>query len=374
MNFVKAVLVANTSWFLYNFFSDLIQELNRRNVQVVTIAPYDEWSSRLSNIGTRYIDVPMSRKGLNPFVDFKLIVRLYRIYSQEKPDIIFHNTIKPVIYGSIAASHAKIITNVNMISGLGYVFTGDGIIHKFLRPIVHVLYRYTLDKSSKVLFLNNDDKDYFINNGLVKEQKVEITYGSGIDTERFFYSKPQKKNNGCIFLFIGRILGDKGVNEYIKAAMRVRKNNPSARFQLVGRFDKGNPTYIKKELIEKYVSDGIIEYLGVVDDVRPIIENADTIVLPSYREGIPRCLLEGMSMGKPVIATDVPGCRETVLHNENGLLIPARDVEALVQAMEFMILHPEKRLEMGKIGRNLAVEKFDIKRVNGIIFKSMNLL
>ncbi|MBN1397042.1 MAG: glycosyltransferase family 4 protein [Bacteroidetes bacterium] len=371
---MKVALVANTSWFLYNFFSNLIQDLNQRNVQVVTIAPYDEWSSHLSNIGTRYIDVPMSRKGLNPFVDFKLVVRLYRIYSQEKPDVIFHNTIKPVIYGSIAASHAKIITNVNMISGLGYVFTGDGIVHKFLRPIVHVLYRCTLKKSSKVLFLNNDDKDYFINNGLVEERKVEITYGSGIDTQRFSYSESQGDENSCIFLFIGRILGDKGVNEYVKAAMRVRKNNPSARFQLVGRFDEGNPTCIKKELIEKCVSDGFIEYLGVVDDIRPIIEKADAIVLPSYREGIPRSLLEGMSMGKPVIATDVPGCRDTVLHNENGLLVPARDIEALVQAMEFMILHPERRIEMGKIGRKLAVEKFDIKRVNAIIFKSMNLI
>jgi glycosyltransferase involved in cell wall biosynthesis len=370
---VKVVLVANTSWFLHNFFSDLIQDLKQHNSQVITIAPYDEWSPRFKNIGTRYIHVPMSRKGLNPFVDLMLMIRLYRIYSQEKPDIVFHNTIKPVIYGSIAAYYAKVFTTVNMISGLGYVFTGDGIMHKLLRQIVHVLYRYALKKSSKVLFLNPDDKEYFITNRLVEEQRIEITFGSGVDTKQFSFSKPNDLKNGCIFLFIGRILGDKGVNEYIEAAMKIKKNKPAVRFQLLGRFDQGNPTCIKKELIEKYVSNGFIEYLGVVEDVRPIIEKADIIVLPSYREGIPKCLLEGMSMGKPIITTDVPGCRETVLHEENGLLIPARDVEALIQAMEFMILYPERRAQMGKVGRELAVKKFDVKRVNAIIVKSMNL-
>jgi glycosyltransferase involved in cell wall biosynthesis len=371
---MKILITANTSWFVQNFESKLIQDLQSHGATVVVAAPLDASSSTFSKNGVEYIEVAMNRRGLNPFFDVLLIFRLYRIFKSVRPDIIFHNTIKPVIYGSIAARLAKIEKSVVMIPGLGYVFVGEKRKHKLLRALVQRMYKFALKSASTIFFQNPDDKNYFLENALVPEDKVELTYGLGVDAERFRYNEPTRPGNSCVFILMSRMLWDKGVGEFVAAAKEVKQAHPYARFQLLGKIDKDNPNNIELKTIQEWESAGIIEYLGKVADVCPVLENTDVVVLPSYyREGIPNALMEGMAMGRPIITTDMPGCRETVIDQVNGILIPSRDVDALARAMEFMILHPERRIEMGRAGRNMVLEKFEVKKVNAIILKSMGL-
>jgi glycosyltransferase involved in cell wall biosynthesis len=370
---LKVLLVQNISWGLYNFRADLMRELQSHGVEVVACATYDDYSHRIENMGIRYIEIPMKRKGLNPIIDFWLFIRLYRLYIREKPDVIFHNTIKPIIFGSLAARFANNKKVVNMISGLGYVFIGDGILHRSLKPFVKWLFRHALKSCKKVLFQNPDDRKYFIDQRIVSEQITEITYGSGVNTERFHYVESSNKKDNNVFIYIGRILKDKGIIEFIEAAKKVKVLYPDTKFQLLGMIDQNNPTNIDKKTIDGWVKIGLVEYLGEVLDVRSFIEQSDVVVLPSYREGVPKSLLEAMAMGKPIITTDVPGCRETIDKNKNGLLIPPRDIYALCQAMQYMILNPERRKEMGREGRKLAVEKFDVRKVNTMILQAMGV-
>lgn len=370
---VKAVIAANTSWYLQNFRGELMRDLASVGTDVVALAPKDEWSPRFKELGARYVDIAMNRRGLNPFGDLLLLARFYRIYSSERPDVVLHNTIKPVIYGSLAARFAGVGRIVNMISGLGFVFIGEGLLQRALRPLAHGLYRRALRKSHKVLFQNPDDRKYFIDHALVPEGKTDVIPGSGVDTERFPFAGRKANGKGCTFLFVGRILKDKGVLEFVEAARMTKQSSPDARFQMLGKIDPDNPSHIEESVIRSWVNDGHVEYLGEVNDVRDILGRSDVVVLPSYREGVPRSVLEAMAMGKAIITTDVPGCRETVEHEKNGLLVPPKDVDALGRAMEYMIANPDKRTEMGKESRRIAEKRFDVRRVNEQIFRAMGL-
>jgi glycosyltransferase involved in cell wall biosynthesis len=370
---LKAVIAANTSWYLQNFRGEILRDLAASGSEVIALAPKDDWSPRFKELGARYVDIRMNRRGLNPFADLLLLRRFYRVYSVERPDVVFHNTIKPVIYGSLAARFAGVARIVNMISGLGYVFIGDGIVQRLLRPLVHRLYRSALRRSHTVLFQNPDDRDYFVAHSLVPAEKTVVIPGSGVDTDRFSHVGSAANGPNCTFLFVGRILKDKGVLEFVEAARRTRRSIPDARFQMLGKIDPENPSHIEESIVRTWVNDGLVEYLGEVDDVRRILGSADVLVLPSYREGVPRSVLEAMAMGKAVITTDVPGCRETVEHEKNGLLVPPKDVDALKRAMEFMITHPDRRTEMGREGRNIAEKRFDVRIVNDQIFRAMGL-
>lgn len=351
-----------------------MKELQSRNVEVIAVAPFDEWSHQFNNLGVEYFNVPIGRRTLNPFVDIALLLRLYRIYRAEQPDAVLHNTIKPVIYGSIAARYAKAKLVVNMIPGLGYIFTGNGITQRFLRPIVKWMYKIALKGSRRVLFQNPDDKEYFEQNELVENQLTEVTYGSGVDLDHFYYVEPNPRKGVCTFLLLGRMLWDKGVGEFVEGAEAVKQLYADVKFQLLGRIDKDNPAHIDEKVITEWNHLGYVEYLGEVADVRNAIERADVVVLPSYyREGIPKALLEAMAMGKPIITTDMPGCRETVVGNLNGILIPARNTKALTDAMCMMINDPRRRMEMGREGRKVAVDRFDVKRVNREILEAMNI-
>lgn len=374
VNRIKVVVVANTSWYLYNFRLPLLKELRSRDIDVIIVAPSDHTSERFVEMSLRYIDIPVSRKGLNPFTDLYLLTYLRRIYRTERPDVVFHNTVKPVIYGSIAARFAKVKRVFNMIPGLGYVFTGNRLVHRLLRPIVKTLYRFALRDSSAVFFQNPEDREYFCEHSIVSREKTEITFGSGVDLDHFYFVGPVSKNHDCTFLLLGRMLWDKGVGEFVECAKVLKPTFPGARFHLLGKLDRENPTHIPKTFIDKWVNEGYIEYFEELDDVRSVIAHADVVVLPSYyREGVPKSLLEALAMGKPIITTDTPGCRETVVHNVNGILIPPRDAKALADALRFMITQPERRIEMGKESRRLAVERFDVKRVNAMILKTMNI-
>jgi len=278
-----------------------------------------------------------------------------------------------VIYGSLAARYARVGRIVNMISGLGYVFIGDGMVQRMLRPLVHRMYRFALRGSHTVLFQNPDDRKYFIDHTLVPEDKTGVIPGSGVDTERFPYVGSTTNGQNCTFLFVGRILKDKGVLEFVEAARLMKRSSPEAKFQMLGRIDPDNPSHIEESVVRSWVNDGLVEYLGEVDDVRDVLGRSDVLVLPSYREGVPKSVLEAMAMGKAIVTTDVPGCRETVEHGKNGLLVPPKDVAALQSAMESMIAHPDRRAAMGKESRKIVEMRFDVQIVNDQIFKAMGL-
>jgi glycosyltransferase involved in cell wall biosynthesis len=367
----KLVIVANTSWYLHNFRLPFIQELQTRSVEVVALAPRDAWSDQLTVLGVRYIEVPMSRRGLNPLVDFSLLVRFLKIFRDERPDFVFHNTIKPVIYGSIAARWAGVRCVVNMIPGLGYVFIGKGARHRLLRPLVKMMYKFALSDSHKVFFQNQDDLDYFVDAGIVERSRAILTLGSGVDLDRFYFVESARGQAGCVCLFVGRLLWDKGVGEFVEAAKALKKRHGDLRFVLLGRLDPGNPAAVTAEVVKGWEHTGDVEYLGERPDVRPVIAQADVVVLPSYREGVPKALLEAMAMGKPIITTDAPGCKETVVDGRNGLLVPPRDASGLTVAMEKMLNDPELRNRMGKEGRTVASERFDVRAVNAILLESL---
>ena len=368
----KIILVANTSWFLYNFESGLIEKLLLENHEVILVAPRDVWSDRLEQMGAHYIEVPMRRMGLNPISDLFLLLRFFSIYKRQQPNVVFHNTIKPTIYGSIAARLANVACILNMIPGLGYVFIGNEIHNQFLRSFVEFMYKVALRPSEKIFFQNPDDKRYFVDHRIIEEKQAEVTYGLGVDVERFYFVEPSKTQE-CIFLLMSRMLWDKGVGEYVEAAKKIKQSYPNVTFQLLGKIDRENPSGIQKQFIDEWNNLGIIQYLGELPDVRAAVAKADVIVLPSYREGIPNSLMEGMAMGKPIITTDVPGCRETVIHDITGVLIPPKNIPALIDAMLYMIIHPEIRSTMGREGRKLALERFDVKRVISTLMHAMHL-
>ncbi|MBW7889078.1 MAG: glycosyltransferase family 4 protein [Bacteroidetes bacterium] len=364
--------VANTSWHLYNFRLPFLLEVKSSGIKVIVAAPKDNFSDKLISLGFDYLELPMERRGLNPIRDAGLILHLWKIYRSIKPDFVFHNTIKPVLYGTFAAGMLNINRIINMISGLGYIFIGDTSKHFLLRPMVKMMYRFSLKYSSTVFFQNPDDRDYFVTQKLIDESKTKITFGSGVDLTRFTYEENKNIQKNCHFLFIGRLLKDKGLIEYVEAAKRIKIKFPETTFTVLGNIDLDNPSHITESLLQQWKKEEIITHLSEREDVRPVIRTADIVVLPSYREGVPKAILEAMAMGKPIITTDVPGCRETIVDKRNGILIPVKDIAALTTAMEIMLSNPEERVIMGKEGRRIAEEKFDVKYVTKKLMDSLS--
>lgn len=312
--------------------------------------------------GVSYIDVPIERNGLSLLTDWRTFGAFMRVIRGVKPDLVFTYSIKPVIYGLLASRLAGVARRTAMITGLGYAFTdggAEGLRARWKRRVVSLAarqaYAVALSQADAVVFQNPDDRDVFLNLGLVKRRQVGLVNGSGVDLEHF---RPAPMPEGATtFLMIARLLRDKGVYEYVEAARLAKRARPDVRFRLVGPFDS-NPTSVKPAEVEAWVREGIIDYRGAVDDVRPEIAAAHVFVLPSYREGTPRTVLEAMAMGRPVITTDVPGCRETVVHGENGLLVAARDAKALAGAMEG-VLDPTVRGRMASAALSRVRSRFD---------------
>lgn len=370
----KVVLSVNTSWNVVNFRSGLIKALHSRGYEVSVVAPRDSHSARISDLGCRYIAIDMDNSGMSPFRDVKLMWNYWRIIRQERPDIFIGFTIKPNIFGSIS-SHLNKVPVINNISGLGTAFVRGGI----LRKIVQVLYRRALSRSRRVFFQNSDDRSLFIDEKLVREEQALLLPGSGVNLDHFSpASREPSQLNEIVFILVARLLWDKGVGEFVAAARLVREKVPTARFQLLGFLDVENRTAVPRESLEKWVDEGLIEYLGATDDVRPFLQAADCVVLPSYREGTPRSLLEGGAMGKPLIATNVPGCKEVIDHASNGLLCRARDAEDLANKMiDFATMDHSSRVVMGRKSREKVEMKFSeavvidsyLKEIHNIVGK-----
>ena len=351
---MRIAIVINTSWNIYNFRLSLIKALLAEGHEVVAIAPRDAYSERLIAAGCRFVPVAMEQ-GTNPFTDMWLIWRLYRTYNKVKPDVVLHYTIKPNIYGAIAAHWAG-IPAINNVSGLGTVF----ITKDYISSIALRLYQYSFKYPSWVFFQNQDDRRLFLRNKLVRAGITEVLPGSGIDLQKFVPAQEYKRNKPFVFLMVARVLYDKGVVEFVQASRLVQEKYPDVKCQLLGQVDEKSRSGIKNAKLQEWLATGVIEYLGATDDVASVIAKADSVVLPSYREGTPRTLLEAAAMAKPLIATNVPGCREVVQQGVNGYLCKLRNAEDLAAKMLQMLELNDAELEqMGNASRQIAVTRFD---------------
>lgn len=351
---MKVAIVLNTSWNIYNFRMNLVRSLQAEGHEIHTVAPNDDYTHFLTEAGCMHHAVKMDSRGANPVKDLALIFELYGIYKKIRPDVILHYTIKPNVYGSLAASFLKIPV-VNNVCGLGTVFLKNDL----LSSVAMFLYRISFKFPKKVFFQNPDDLKLFLDKKLVPTNTVDLLPGSGIDLTRF---KPvsYQRNQKFTFLLISRLITDKGILEYIDAVKKLKAEGLNARFQVLGAIDPEHKRGIKREVVQEWINSGVIEYLGTTKDVRHFIELADCVVLPSYREGTPRTLLEAASSSKPIVATNVPGCNQVVENNFNGLLCNMKDSADLADKMRSMARYDDETLKtMGLNGRRKMEAEFD---------------
>jgi glycosyltransferase involved in cell wall biosynthesis len=356
---LRISLVCNTAWAIYTYRQGLIRMLVGKGVEVTVIAPRDRTFDLLTQMGCRCIDLPVASKGTSPREDLLTLWALYRHYRTIRPHVVIHYTIKPNIYGTIAARLAG-VDSVAVTTGLGYVF----IQQSRAAQVAKKLYRFAFRFPREVWFLNRDDKAAFVDqNLLVHPERARLLHGEGVDLEQFAFT-PLREKTHFAFILIGRLLWDKGVGEYVEAARRLRSRYPQARFRLLGPVGVDNPSAITRAEVEAWEREGIIEYLGEAHDVRPFIADADCVVLPSYREGVPRTLMEASAMGRPIVTTDVPGCREVVADGVNGLLCEVKSAESLAAKLAQMLdMNGDKRRAMGERGREKVTSEFDERMV-----------
>jgi glycosyltransferase involved in cell wall biosynthesis len=353
---LKIIISINTAWNLINFREGLIRALITEGHEVVAVAPIDRHVGRVKSLGCRFLHIKINNRGSNPLEDFVLFVRFLLLFLSEKPDVFLAYTIKPNIFGSLAAYFLGIPV-VNNIAGLGSVFVKNTL----LTSVVRGLYKLSLRKSVKIFFQNEDDRTYFVQEGLVPPKLADIIPGSGVDLNRFEFTQLRDTGDCVRFLFIGRMLWDKGVGELVHATRQLKQSGFNFEVCLLGFLDVKNPSAIRSVQMDEWVEEGIVAYLGEADDVRPHIIAANCIVLPSfYREGVPRSLLEAAAMGRPIITTDSVGCKEVVDDGVNGFLCLPQNVDDLAEKMkQFMGLSAFARQEMGKCGRKKVEHNFD---------------
>lgn len=368
--------ITSQAYSLYNFRGPLLRLLVSKGYKVYALAPdyADEDIGHMQNFGVIPVKISLSRTGMNPIKDFMDIVKLYHKIKEIGPQIVLSYFIKPVIYGSIAAKIAGVHDIYSMIEGLGYVFMDYekqiSIHKKMLRKMVSIMYHFSLKYNKKVFILNSDDEKVLLDERIVKSEKLALIPGIGVDIENYRFQKMPK--NSMSFIFIGRMLIEKGVWEFIRSSIEILKSYPSVKFIMLGGCESRDGS-IKAEDIENAIRGTRIIWMGAVPDVRPFLADSNVFVLPSYREGLPRSAMEAMAMGRPIISTNVPGCRETVIEGRNGFLVPARDLGKLAEAMAKFIDNPMLAEKMGKESRKICEDKFDVRKINSEIIKVMNI-
>ena len=357
---ITIAIVLNTSWNIYNFRLGLIRTLRKEGYNVVIIAPKDEYTAKLEAEGFPYYEIKMNNKGTNPFEDMLLIYNFYKLYKEIKPDVLLNYTIKPNIYSSLAAKMLD-ISVINNITGLGTVFLNNNL----SSHIARWLYKISL-RQNAVVFQNSDDMKLFLEKKLVQKENVTLIPGSGIDTERFKPMLQKIENKPFVFLMISRLIKDKGIEEYIESIRIIRQSEygKMCRFKILGSLYLSNPTAISQETLDGWIEEGIVEYLGHSDNVQDEISKVDCVVLPSYREGLSRVLLEASSMETPIITTNVPGCRDVVDDGVNGYLVKVKSSEDLAHAIKKMISLSGLELQMmGEAGRSKVIKSFSEEKV-----------
>lgn len=367
---MKVMIVAGYASSLINFRGLLIQELLKGGCTVIACAAADDKTAALlANWGVEFHCIPIKRAGLNPIKDAVLFLALARLCRRVRPDIVFCYTIKPVVYGSLAARLCGVTNIYALITGLGFAFVGKGLRGFVARNVACFLYKRSLKKTRCVFFQNPDDCDYFSSTGILTDQRTVVVNGSGVDLDQF---SRVPLPDGMVFLLIARLLAAKGIREYAAAAAETKRKYTNVTFKLAGWLDNG-PGGLKAAEVDSWVKAGTVEYLGKLEDVKPALSACSVFVLPSYREGTPRTILEAMAVGRAIITTDAPGCRETVKNGVNGLLVPVRNVQSLVKAMERFVLEPGLAVSMGIESRRFAEEKYDVHKVNTVILENMGL-
>lgn len=365
------VIFSNTSWSIYNFRKSLIELLAKKGHKIFVMAPVDEYSERVkSELPCEFIPLKnLNAKGTGWMEDLRLIIECRQIFKTFRFDVLMSYTIKPNIYGNLASvgfNH----TIVNTVNGLGYGLSSNGL----LSLLLHALYWLAFKRSTYVIFQNQDDKNFFEARHMTPKHKMKLVNGSGIDLESFTVNAKFNPQAQTIrFLLSARLVKEKGINEYIKAATQIKEEYPETRFMMAG-MKADNPSAVDESTFSQETQQGVIDFLGAVDNMNNLLEETDVLVLPSYyREGVPRILLEGLSKGIPIITTNHVGCKETVVDGVNGFLIPIQDTQALAAAMRKMIQLPvEARKEMSAQSRKLAMDKFDVKQVNSTYLDCLN--
>lgn len=374
---MKILIIAGLAGSLIGFRKPLIKSLLKKGMEVHAAAPdlkdENDIGIELTNMGVIIHNIPIERTGINPLEDIKSFILLCKLMHKIKPSAVLGYTIKPVIYGSLAAWITRVPYRFSLITGLGYAFQESTTSNRSLvNKIAHQLYKISLNKCQTVFFQNQDDEKLFREiNILSKKTNTVVVNGSGVDLDEY-PKTPLPNYEYPRFLFIGRLLVDKGVREYAEAAALIKQKYPMVEFDLVGRIDI-NPSAIQQAELNSWISDGRLNYFGQLKDVKPRISACSVYVLPSYREGTPRTVLEAMSMGRAIITTDAPGCKETVINNKNGFLVPVKSVEALVVAMKKLIDDPDLIEKMGQRSRAIAEEKYDVHKVNDSMLKAMGI-
>lgn len=355
----KIAIVANTAWNIYNFRLKLAKAFIDDGYKILLIAPEDTYVTHFQDPSIKFIPLKqLNQSGKSIWQDSRFLWELYQIYKKERPDTVLHFTIKPNIYGSLAARLAG-IPNIATITGLGYVFMQKN----FLQNISKMLYKQAFQFATHVVFENQDDRQLFLQNKIVKSSKTSRVNGAGVDASYFSPLPKNKIHPYPVFLFVGRLLRDKGIMEFLDACILLQERGVKAHYWVLGGLaGNDNPAVISTDIWEKKLSESPVKYLGTTTTIRSTLRNIDCLVLPSYREGLPLSILEAMSMAKPIITTDTAGCRDTVAPNENGFLVPIKSVTPLADAMEKMAALPNSRREdMGRISRKMVLDSFEHK-------------
>lgn len=369
----SVAIIGSEARYLVNFRGRLIADLHARGVKVFALAPGLDAETRrqIAALGGEPRDIAMARTGNNPLEDARTLLSIHRELRRVRPDAILSYTIKPVIYGTFAAWLAGVPRRFSMVEGLGSVFIEGEATNwrrRAVRAILFRLYARAFALSEQVVFLNPDDEEFFRSRGVGRLRSMQLK-GIGVDLDEWPTHPPVTEP--MTFTYVGRMIADKGVVEFVEAARRVRRRHPRARFVLVGGLDT-NPSAIAESRLRQWVAEGVVEWPGHVP-VTPWLAQTSVFVLPSYREGYPRSTQEAMAMARPILTTDVPGCRETVIDGTNGMLVPPRDPVALADAMERFIAQPELIAQMGAQSRRIAEETFDIKVVNARLVAMMGV-
>ncbi|MDR7135851.1 glycosyltransferase involved in cell wall biosynthesis [Lysobacter niastensis] len=355
----KIVLFANTDWYLYNFRRSLALALRDAGHEVLLISPPGPYGERLRALGLRWEPVPMDRRSLNPLREAALLWFLWRLLRREQPDLVHAFTIKCAVYGSLAARLAQVPARINAVAGMGYVFTSQSRKARLLRPLVRALMHVALDgRNARLILQNPDDVALFERAGIVDRERIRMIPGSGVDCSRF--SGGGRNPAGPLrVLLAARLLWDKGLAEYVAAARALRAQGREIEFLLAGDPDPGNPAAVTEARVRSWVEEGVVEWLGHVDDMPALLASVNIVVLPSFREGLPKGLIEAAACGLPLVTTDVPGCREVVSDGVDGLLVAARDADALADAIARLQDDPELAARLGRAARNKALAQFD---------------
>ena len=358
----KILFFVTEDWYFCSHRLELARAARAAGFAVTVVTRVQAHADVIRREGFELVPISLERRGSNPLKELKVIVQLLRIYRTEQPDIVHHVALKPVLYGSVAARLAGVPHMVNALAGLGFVFSSRRLRAKLLRPFVNVAFRLLLNRrNSRVILQNHDDKALLTGTGILASELVVVIRGSGVDLER--YAALPEAPGVPVVLLASRMLWDKGVGEFVEAARRLRAGGVAARFVLVGEPDEGNPASVPQGRLLEWQEAGIVEWWGMRDDMPAVFAQAHVVCLPSYREGLPKVLLEAAACGRPLVASDVPGCREIVRHEENGLLVTVRDPAALADALRRLIGDAGMRQRMGQRGRAMVEADFSVQQV-----------